>query len=363
MECDLAGRCGGCPSIGRPLADQRRDKRAALVAALGWSGPLTLADVGDAGLRDRLDLQLRRDADRTVIGLGAVGDGKTIVDMARCPLATPALASWLADLRADPPPVARASIRLRVGVDGRRGLWLDVAHTDVKALLDERAWLARAVARAHVELGPKARRVVVEDGVPRLVAPTLAPWFTTWIDRREVPLASRVADFTQPSRAANRALVATIMDHVAATGATRWLELGSGAGNLTLPLAARFDVRAVELDGEALRHNLTAIAPRGPVAVVAQSFTRAADVAGLVAGRDGVLADPPRSGLGPFADGLAGLAPSLRPGHLVYVSCHLEALTKDAAALAGMGYRAVAIDGVDQFPHSAHAEWIVTFTR
>ena len=153
------------------------------------------------------------------------------------------------------------------------------------------------------------------------------------------------------------------MEHAAATHATRWLELGAGAGNLTLPLSQGRHVRAVELDGEALRDNLARAGGAATVEVVASSFTRAADVAVLVSGRDAILADPPRSGLGPFADALAGLAPSLRPEHLVYVSCHLEALARDAATQARAGYRPVAVTGVDQFPHTPQAEWVVTFQR
>ncbi len=88
-----------------------------------------------------------------------------------------------------------------------------------------------------------------------------------------------------------------------------------------------------------------------------------ADVATLVLGREAILADPPRSGLGPFAEALNGLAPSLRPPHLVYVSCHVDALGRDAAVLARAGYRAVAVDGIDQFPHTPHAEVVLLLRR
>lgn len=354
MDCALAGSCGGCPWLTRAVEAQHDAKRAALRAALPDVADVTLVAVGDAGLRDRLDVQIRPDA----IGFGALDEGQRIVDVATCPLAIPELDRLLQDLRADRPPVARASARLRIGHDGARGLWLDLAHADVKALLDERAWLARWAATTELELGPKARRVT-PDG--RLEAPRLRPWTSTTIRNQEVALSCRVADFTQPSRIANRTLVATVMDHAERADAARWLELGAGAGNLTLPLSDLGHVRAVELDGVALQHNLAAHGRQAEV--LAASFTRATDVATLVLGRDGILADPPRSGLGPFAEALTKLAPSLRPPALVYVSCHVEALARDAEPLARAGYRATRATAVDQFPHTPHTEWVVTFTR
>ncbi len=48
---------------------------------------------------------------------------------------------------------------------------------------------------------------------------------------------------------------------------------------------------------------------------------------------------------------------------LFYLACAGEALLRDAVALAARGYRPVAAGGLDQFPHSAHAEWAVTFRR
>lgn len=317
---------------------------------------MTITDVGDAGLRDKLDLQWRAG----VTGLYSQADPSALVDITRCPLGTPGIERLLTMWRADPPPVDRAAVRLRSASDGTLGLWLDLPHVAVKALLDERAWLAGWVARAAVELGPKAREVKFVDDLPTLGSAVMRPWTSTWVDEREVPISTRIADFTQPSRRGNRALVAAVMAHIRTTGATRVLELGAGAGNLTVPLQVRRRVRAVELDTVALSRNL---GPASTVELVATSFTRAADIGAMVFGMDAILADPPRSGLGAFAAGLAQLSPSLRPRDLVYVSCHVEALARDAASLALAGYRVAAVDGIDQFPHTPHTEWVVRFSR
>ena len=72
-------------------------------------------------------MQLRRDGDST-LGFFSMAEPRALLDVATCPLLSPALAAWLADFRADLPPVARAGVRLRVTTTGERGVWLDVAH-------------------------------------------------------------------------------------------------------------------------------------------------------------------------------------------------------------------------------------------
>jgi 23S rRNA (uracil1939-C5)-methyltransferase len=156
---------------------------------------------------------------------------------------------------------------------------------------------------------------------------------------------------------------------VRASGARRILELGAGGGNLTIPLAFEggLDVRALELDTGSLVANVARLPENmrrsGHIEPLAASFERAESVAGWVRGRDAIVCDPARGGLGRFIDGLAKLAPSLRPTTIVYVSCHMPALAKDAARLAELGWSVRHVAGVDQFPWTPHAEWIARFER
>jgi len=361
------------------LEQQRADKGSRLTSLLHDSGvavpnaPL----VTPAGLAFREHLDLRWDGQRLGL-LGRDSDlsdaGKGVVDMAHCPLVVPALNAWLAEVRRHPLPIARASLRLRVadgpgGPGGLRGIWIDCAHADVKALLDHPTWLPTLAALTPapvIELGPKARKVVVRDGHARLVEPTLEPWSHTFVGRpaTALPLYTSVRAFSQPGAAPNRVLVQAVTEAVLATCGKQVLELGAGAGNLTLPLlAAGLTVRAVELDGAALARSAHAagLAPR--LEINAASFERVDDLATLVQGIDVILADPPRQGLGRFIDGLGRLSRGLRPGHLIYVSCHPEALARDSARLVGLGYRLASVTGIDQFPWTPHAEWVATFAK
>jgi 23S rRNA (uracil1939-C5)-methyltransferase len=356
---------------------QRADKAAKLGALLAEVG-IALAPraedlVTPAALAFRGHLDLRLEDGR----LGLIGTAREVIDteraarevidMPRCEVATPALNAWLAGLRTDLPPVPRASLRLRVGPDGTRGLWIDCAHEHIKSLLDEARWLARQVeAGVVVELGAKSRRVVVEPGESRvrLGAAELAVWSTSFAAGRALPLYTTIGGFSQPGPIANQALVSAVTEHVRQTSPKKVLELGAGAGNLTLPLlSAGLAVRAVELDGAALLRSARESQLDRQLEVVAASFQRASDVAPLVMGTDTLLADPPRQGLGVFLDGLGGLAKSLRPRAVVYVSCHPEALARDAARLTTLGYHLRSLTGIDQFPWTHHVEWLATFER
>lgn len=72
---------------------------------------------------------------------------------------------------------------------------------------------------------------------------------------------------------------------------------------------------------------------------------------------DVVVVDPPRAGLHPK---VAARLAALRPGRLVYVSCNPRTQARDLAILgAGGAYAITAVQPVDMFPQTAHAENVV----
>jgi 23S rRNA (uracil1939-C5)-methyltransferase len=317
------------------------------------------------GLRDRADLALRRDGDVVVLGLGSL-DGDGIVDTPTCHKHSPALAALAAAVRADPPPVPRATVRLRVGPNGDRGVWVDCANVDVKGVLDDGAWLERqAASGVSVALGQRGKEATkAERGWVLAKQLPLRAWGSTWTASGEaVPLFAATSGFSQPGVAVARALVAAVQGAIGSVdGASRWLEVGSGSGQLTVPLiSAGADVIAVEPDPiarGALRRTLDA-AGLSARDVLAQGAGQATDALRLTLdGCDAILADPPRDGLGPFVD---RLAEGRLPGALVYVSCGADALLADAARLVALGYRVTRVVALDAFPWTRHAERVVVF--
>ena len=53
----------------------------------------------------------------------------------------------------------------------------------------------------------------------------------------------------------------------------------------------------------------------------------------------------------------------LKPKRVVYVSCDVATLARDARVLIDADYSIAEISAVDLFPNTAHVETIVTFDR
>ena len=372
LPCSLSGRCGGCPWIADPLPDQRQKKLQGLrdaAAAAGVTLPeeLAVVDLGPGGLRDRADLSLGEHDGAPVIGLRALNDSDTLIDMAACPMMSPALEAWLQDFRQNLPALARGGARLRVSPTGDRGVWLDLPNEQIHSLMVDGRWLRGLMAQAQVELGQ--RRKPLEDRLGALHLhrqPHLAPWTRTFLgdDERPQALYGAVGDFSQPGDAGNRALVRTVRQAAAQVSAQDWLELGAGAGNFTLPLAATgAAVKALELEVRAVAGLRQAAEEAGlidridPIAASWES-PRAADA---IRGAEALLVDPPRSGLGRFAQRLADAKDG--PGALLYVSCAAESFITDLGTLAPAGWRVRSLTLVDQLPQTPHGEWVALVTR
>ena len=75
---------------------------------------------------------------------------------------------------------------------------------------------------------------------------------------------------------------------------------------------------------------------------------------------DDVILDPPRAGVDPeVIDRIA----NARPERVLYTSCDLGTLVRDAKRLIEKGYRISEIQPLDMFPHTSHIENIIRFER
>ncbi|HEY6214705.1 MAG TPA: hypothetical protein VIW45_20570, partial [Vicinamibacterales bacterium] len=73
-----------------------------------------------------------------------------------------------------------------------------------------------------------------------------------------------------------------------------------------------------------------------------------------------VIVDPPRTGMSREAlDGVIALTPR----RLVYVSCDVATLARDARRIVDGGFRIGRADGFDLFPNTPHVETVVVFER
>lgn len=166
--------------------------------------------------------------------------------------------------------------------------------------------------------------------------------------------------FLQATREGEAALVGAVVK--ATLGAKRIIDLFSGAGTFSLPLAQNAEVHAVEGDEEMLltldhgwRH------ARGLKAVTTEArdlFRRPLepDEFGKF---DVAVLDPPRAGA---QAQIATLCASAMK-RIVMVSCNPVSFARDAETLIDAGFGLDWIDVVDQFRWSPHTELVASFTR
>jgi len=159
----------------------------------------------------------------------------------------------------------------------------------------------------------------------------------------------------------NRFLLQPLVDHVLSQiTATPVLDLYAGVGlfSVTAAAAGRGPVTAIEGDRYAAADLRRNAAQRDDVTVESDAVENYLKHAQPRAGT--VILDPPRTGLSKEA--LAG-AIAVRAPRLVYVSCDVATLARDARALIDSGYEIASVRVFDLFPATAHVETVIAFSR
>jgi len=159
----------------------------------------------------------------------------------------------------------------------------------------------------------------------------------------------------------NRYLLMPLVDHVIGSIDDRpgVLDLYAGVGlfSVSAAVAGRGPVIAVEGDrfsADDLRRNTSARDITVTVGAVEQFLERAPR------GVSTVIVDPPRTGMS--KDATAGVI-RLNAARLVYVSCDIATLARDARRLLDAGYHIISAQAFDLFPNTAHVETVIAFAR
>lgn len=178
------------------------------------------------------------------------------------------------------------------------------------------------------------------------------------VDGRPLSFRRHVLAFFQ----GNRYLLGDLVAHVAGQvpAGARLVDLYAGAGLFAVAAAVLRGATVVAVEGDRyaaddLRAN--ALAAGGAI------DTRRSSVEAYVheiGGVDAVVVDPPRTGMTPEA--LGGVLRA-GPSTLIYVSCDVATLARDARIVAARGYAIAAVQAFDLFPNTPHVETVVVFER
>jgi tRNA/tmRNA/rRNA uracil-C5-methylase (TrmA/RlmC/RlmD family) len=200
---------------------------------------------------------------------------------------------------------------------------------------------------------------------------TRGPYVTDTFSIGEVSITLRrhVLSFFQGNRYLLRDLVSHVVERVPIGSGVVDLYAGAGLFAVAAAAARAATVLAVEGDriaAEDLFANATTAggglmtACHQPVEQFTASFPRVMNKKIGPSAVETLIVDPPRTGIS--RDALDGLL-SLRASRIVYVSCDVATLARDARRIVDARYTVARADAFDLFPNTPHVETVIVFDR
>jgi tRNA/tmRNA/rRNA uracil-C5-methylase (TrmA/RlmC/RlmD family) len=341
------GRCGGCDYQHIELGAQRRLKAARVEEQLARMAGLERSVVVEAVAGDTDGLGWRTRVRVAVERSGQVGFRRhrshQLEPIAHCPVATNAVDATGA-LTSSWPGASELEVVTATSTGGdHESLVVVTPHGRASPRVPALGSDVGLLFRRRVRREPGAVHVAVRDHLFRVTAGV----------------------FWQVHVGAAEALLGAVLDAAAARPAEQVVDLYAGAGLFSVPLAAavgpKGSVLAIERDQTACadaRHNGAA----HPALRVRQAAVTPDLAAGQIGTPQVIVLDPARQGAG------TGVTMALARSHaatarvLVYVACDPASFARDAALLAGAGWRLDSLRALDIFPMTEHVELVAAFT-
>ncbi len=341
--------CGGC-SMQHASDDFVVDWKAGIVRtalrAQGIEGEIASVETSPPDSRRRAKLAGRRTKKGALVGFHARASD-TLIEVPGCRLLLPQLVSLI-------PSLERIAL-LAASRKTEAGLTVTDSEAGPELHVETEKELTEAL---RIELPDVAR----EAGLSRLV------WADEIVAELEPPVQrmgrARVVPppgaFLQATHEGEAALLARVREAVG--DAARIVDLFSGCGTFSLPLAETAEVHAVESDKAmlvALDRGWRGVPGLKRVTTEARDLFRRPLLPDELAKFDAVVIDPPRAGAqAQVAELAAGRVPVI-----AMVSCSPASFARDAKALIAAGYEMEPITVVDQFRWSPHVELATRFSR
>ncbi|MEG3638131.1 23S rRNA (uracil(1939)-C(5))-methyltransferase RlmD [Magnetococcus sp. PR-3] len=358
--CPVYEQCGGC-QLQHLDAPTRNDYKAAVVKealehiAKFENPPMQplLPGEPETQYRRRCGLKIRWVRDHAVVGFFQTAT-KRIVDLPGCPVLHPTLEKMIEPIRQL---VGKLSVRERLPqVDlscGDEGLGM-IIHVLRKLSAKDKEILQNfaeenKIDQVWIQWGRRDDLIAFIDNEPMRYSPD-----------GEATLKFMPGDFTQAHFEQNRQLVDLVLEWVGK--GERVLDLFSGIGNFTLPLARQFKrATGYESYEPAVKRGRSNTMAHPSVTFKTVDLFDETALKGLpLADVDALVVDPPR-------DGAANLAKQIHadggPETIVWVSCDPATFARDALILCSGGYQLEKVKPLDMFPMTSHVELIARFTK
>ena len=396
-RCEHVPVCGGCRIQDLAYEEQIRHKERQVEAALehlgGLRAPLrpTIPAPRLFHYRNKMEYSFAQDATgRLALGLHVRGYFDRSFDLMRCHIATPISSEIVAFVR----DAARREgltaydtrrhegllryLAIREGV--RTGeVMVNFVATEPHPFFERAAaQLVRAFPRVRsVLLNLTRRRAQVATGeVERVLAGS--PTILETLGGLTFEISS--GSFFQTNTEQADRLLEVAIEGLGLTGTERVLDVYSGTGTFTLPIARQageaIGIESSEIAVKDAERNAERNGVRNvrfwtgeAMEILRDRFglgTPPGGARGSAASRpeppsiDAVLVDPPRAGLHP---GVVSRLIHLGAPRLVYVSCNPSTLGRDLALLCERRYRPLWVRAVDMFPHTPHIECVAVLER
>lgn len=355
--CSYYKICGGCELQHIDYASQLKHKREMLVGALRVSGfpTKTLDSVAEVvpgspyNYRRRISLHL----DQT----GRLGfyrqQTRAVVPIDSCSIASAGINQKLSEIKACGEELQGriSSIALEEDSEGVIAV-LQSTYAIGELEKKEIFKIARkyfddvSLVAEGKEIGGYGRRILeyplVEDGVHLVL---------------RVPAGS----FSQVNEKINLLLIQEVLKQGGIEPGNSVCDLYSGAGNFSLPLAYRgAKVTAVESDSRLVsfgRESASRHSFAKNINFVESSVEQYLKKKKLEQRFDLILADPPRSGLGPVIKQLKF------SDKLILISCHQPSFIRDAKSLTSSGWNLESVIPFDMFAQTSYLEVLSVYSR
>jgi len=367
MQCEYFGICGSCRLYEAGYEGQLTSKVHTIEAQFSpyFSGKITVYESKEEHYRSRCEFKIYHDDEGSFYAMNRA-DKQGIVKITNCSIVHEQIARIMQPLLDE---IKKYELGYKLfGIDFLTSSSGEVLASLIYHRALDEAW-SMSARLIEKELGlyiigrsRKQKIVLSQDYVTE----------TLHIKNRDYRYIHIENSFTQPNALVNEKMVSWSLEQLEGIGGDL-LELYCGAGNFTIPFAAKFDrVLATEISKASIiaakrNMELNAVVNIDFVRLSAEEFTQALDGGREFRRLEGLrvddyhlktlFVDPPRSGLGEEPCAFAS-----RFDNLLYISCNPETLLRDLEILT-QTHEIQAMALFDQFPYTHHLEMGVKLTR